>query len=100
MVATTMLHVRIDEDTKERASAALDAMGLSVSDAVRVFLRRIAVEQAIPFPLKVPNAATRAAMEEARSMSHPRFGTAEAKRLVWRRRDQVRAKAQAADEER
>jgi DNA-damage-inducible protein J len=78
MVATTMLHVRIDEDTKERASAALDAMGLSVSDAVRVFLRRIAVEQAIPFPLKVPNAATRAAMEEARSMHHARFGTAEA----------------------
>ena len=78
MVATTMLHVRIDEDTKERASAALDAMGLSVSDAVRVFLRRIAVEQAIPFPLKVPNAATRAAMEEARSMRSPRFATAEA----------------------
>ena len=78
MAATTMLHVRVDEDTKERASAALDAMGLSVSDAVRVFLRRIAVEQAIPFPLKVPNAATRAAMEEARSMDRPRFATAEA----------------------
>lgn len=77
MVATTMLHVRVDEDTKERASAALDAMGLSVSDAVRVFLRRIAVEQAIPFPLKVPNAATRAAMEESRSMHRPRFATAE-----------------------
>lgn len=78
MVATTMLHVRVDEDTKERASAALEAMGLSVSEAVRVFLHRIAVEQAIPFPLKVPNAVTRAAMEEARSMNCPRFATAEA----------------------
>jgi DNA-damage-inducible protein J len=45
---------------------------------VRVFLRRVAVEQAIPFPLKVPNAVTRAAMEEARTMSRARFQTAEA----------------------
>jgi DNA-damage-inducible protein J len=60
-----MLHVRVDEDTKERASAALEAMGLSVSEAVRVFLHRVAAEQAIPFALKVPNTVTRAAMEEA-----------------------------------
>jgi len=78
MAATTMLHVRVDEDTKERATAALEAMGLSVSEAVRVFLHRVAAEQAIPFPLKVPNAATRAAMKEARSISRPRFATAEA----------------------
>ena len=65
----TMLHVRVDEQTKKQASAALEAMGLSISEAVRVFLRRVAVEQAIPFAVKVPNAATRAAMEEARAMS-------------------------------
>lgn len=76
MAATTMLHVRVDEETKDRASAALEAMGLSVSEAVRVFLHRVAAEQAIPFPLKVPNAVTRAAMEEARAMSRPRFATA------------------------
>jgi DNA-damage-inducible protein J len=60
-----MLHVRVNEDTKERASAALEAMGLSVSEAVRVFLHRVAAEQAIPFALKVPNTMTRAAMDEA-----------------------------------
>ncbi|HET8997506.1 MAG TPA: type II toxin-antitoxin system RelB/DinJ family antitoxin [Acetobacteraceae bacterium] len=78
MPATTMLHVRVDEETKEQATAALEAMGLSLSDAVRVFLRRVAVEQAIPFPIKVPNAETRAAMEEARAMSGGRFRTPEA----------------------
>jgi DNA-damage-inducible protein J len=78
MAATTMLHVRVDEETKEHASAALEAMGLSVSEAVRVFLRRVAAEQAIPFPLKVPNAVTRAAMKEARTMSRARFQTAKA----------------------
>ncbi len=77
-VNTTMLHVRVDGETKARAEAALDAMGLTVSEAVRVFLRRIAAEQAIPFAIKVPNLATRAAMEEARAMgARTRFATAD-----------------------
>jgi DNA-damage-inducible protein J len=71
----TMLHVRVDDQTKEQASSALEAMGLSVSEAVRVFLRRVAVEQAIPFAIKVPNATTRAAIEEARAMNRRRFAT-------------------------
>jgi len=77
-VPTAMLPVRVDEETKERATAALEAMGLSVSEAVRVFLRRVAAEQAIPFAVKVPNAATRAAMEEARTMNRARFATPDA----------------------
>ena len=59
MSSTTMLHVRLDERTKNDAAVALSAMGLSVSEAVRVFLHRIAAEQALPFPIKVPNAVTR-----------------------------------------
>lgn len=60
-----MLHIRVDDDTKEQATAALDAMGLSMSDAVRIFLKRVVADQAFPLELKVPNAATRAAMQEA-----------------------------------
>ena len=74
-MATEMLHVRLDEKIKEQASAALEMMGLTVSEAVRVFLHRVAVEQAIPFPIKVPNAATRAAMEDARKLSAARYAT-------------------------
>jgi DNA-damage-inducible protein J len=65
---TSMLHVRVDDETKEQAAAALDAMGLSVSDAVRIFLKRVVADQAFPLELKVPNAATRAAMAEADQM--------------------------------
>ncbi len=66
MSATTaMVHVRVNEQVKTQASEALASMGLSVSDAVRVFLTRIAVEKQLPFALKVPNAETRAAMAEA-----------------------------------
>lgn len=71
---TSMLHVRIEDDTKEQATIALNAMGLSVSDAVRLFLRRVVADQAIPFELKVPNAETRAAMAEADEIARARRG--------------------------
>ena len=61
---TSMLHIRVDDDIKEQATEALTAMGLSVSDAVRLFLRRVVIEQAFPLELKVPNAQTLAAMDE------------------------------------
>lgn len=66
MATTTMVHVRVDQRIKARASKALAAMGLSVSDAVRVLLTRVAAEKALPFNVAVPNAGTTAAMEEAR----------------------------------
>jgi len=64
MATTTMVHVRVDGRVKARAERALKAMGLSLSDAVRVLLVRVAAEQALPFEVKVPNAATRSAMKE------------------------------------
>jgi DNA-damage-inducible protein J len=69
---TSMLHIRVDDDIKEQATLALTAMGLSVSDAVRLFLRRVVVDQAFPLELKVPNAETLAAMEESRALMSER----------------------------
>jgi DNA-damage-inducible protein J len=60
---TAMIHVRIDQNLKSKASETLDAMGLSLSEAVRVFLTRVATDQAFPFELRVPNAETVAAMQ-------------------------------------
>ena len=60
-----MIHVRVDEDIKEQATLTLAAMGLTVSDAVRVFLTRVANDQELPFAIKTPNAASRAAITEA-----------------------------------
>lgn len=67
-VQTTMLHVRVDDDTKTRVTAAVGEMGLAVLDAVRLFLRRVVAEQIFPLELKVPNAETRAAMAEAEEL--------------------------------
>jgi DNA-damage-inducible protein J len=68
MARSSMLHVRVDDEIKTQATEALASMGLSVSDAVRILLKRVVSDQAFPLELKVPNAETRAAMEEARAM--------------------------------
>jgi DNA-damage-inducible protein J len=62
MAETAMIHVRVEEDLKIRATEALSKMGMTVSEAVRVLLVRVASDQAFPFPINVPNAETRAAM--------------------------------------
>lgn len=77
---TSMLHIPVDDHIREEAAQALEAVGLTVSDAVRLFLQRVATEQTFPLELKVPNASTRAAMEESRAMmAHAsRFTSAQA----------------------
>ena len=72
MSHSTMLHVRVDDEIKTQASEALAAMGLSVSDSVRILLKRVVDDQAFPLELKVPIAQTRAAMIEARAMMKAR----------------------------
>jgi DNA-damage-inducible protein J len=64
-MATTMVHIRVDQKTKQRAAKTLAAAGMSVSDAVRMLLVRVATEKALPFEVKVPNATTAKAMRAA-----------------------------------
>jgi DNA-damage-inducible protein J len=68
MAAKTFVLTRIDKCLRDEAAAVLAEMGLTVSDAVRMTLTRIAKDKALPLELKVPNAETRAAMEEARAL--------------------------------
>lgn len=62
--ATEYVRARIDKTTKERATLALDSMGLSVSDAIRLLMVRVADEQRLPFEIRTPNRTTRAAIRE------------------------------------
>lgn len=81
MAATTMVHVRVDENVKAQAAQTLDSMGLTLSDAIRVFLTRVVAEQRLPFELKAPNATSRAAIAEAGEIINARrarFATADA----------------------
>ena len=71
-MANTTVRARIDEQTKEEAAAVLAAMGLTVSDAFRLMMVRIAKEKALPFEPLIPNAKTIAAIKEARRGGLPR----------------------------
>lgn len=66
MLTNAVAHTRIDEHIEGEASLVLAAMGLTVSDAFRIMLTRIAREKALPFDPLVPNTATIEAIEEAR----------------------------------
>lgn len=77
MATNTVVRARIDEHTKEEASAVLASMGLTVSDAFRMLLTRVAQEKALPFEPLVPNATTIAAMREARQGKLQRHGSLE-----------------------
>lgn len=67
MGANRLVQTRIDGDVKDEAAAVLAAMGLTVSDAVRLMLTRVARDKALPFEPLVPNEETVAAMREARA---------------------------------
>ena len=77
-MSTTMVHVRVDEKTKQRAAKTLAGMGISVSDAVRMLLVRVATEKALPFDVKVPNATAVKAMRAADKGQGKRHGSADA----------------------
>ena len=77
MNADTVVRARIDSDTKGRATEVLQAMGLSVSDAIRLLLLRVADEKRLPFAVQMPNATTLKAMKELNEGKGRRFGSAE-----------------------
>ena len=77
MSTDTVVRARIDSDTKARATEALKAMGLTVSDAIRLLLLRVADEKRLPFTVQVPNRSTLEAMKELDEGKGQRFGSLE-----------------------
>ena len=73
MASDQVVRARISADLKQEATEVLDKMGLSVSDAIRMMLVRVAAERALPFDVKVPNQVTQAAMDEAQAGKGKRF---------------------------
>ena len=78
MAANALVQTRINGAVKDEASAVLATMGLTVSDAVRLMLTRVAHDKALPFEPLTPNAATIAAMQEARKGNLKSFDSIEA----------------------
>lgn len=66
MSQNAVVRARIDENIKEEAATVLATMGLTVSDAFRMMMTRIAIEKELPFEPLIPNKETLNAMREAR----------------------------------
>lgn len=77
MSSDTVVRARIDSETKARATEALQVMGLSVSDAIRLLLLRVADEKRLPFAIQAPNTTTIEAMKELADGKGKRFDNAE-----------------------
>lgn len=77
MSKDTVVRARINSDVKIEAMEALDAMGLTISDAIRLLLLRVAEEKQLPFAVKVPNATTVRAMKELEDGGGTRYGSVE-----------------------
>ena len=77
MAASALVQTRILGSVKEDAAAVLSAMGLTISDAVRMLLTKIATDRAFPFESFTPNALTVDAMLEARRGGLESFATVE-----------------------
>jgi DNA-damage-inducible protein J len=78
MPANAVVRARIDEKVKVRAAAVLETMGLTVSDAFRLLLVKIAAEQKLPFEIHTPNAETIAAMQATERGEGERFHSPDA----------------------
>ena len=78
MSSDTVVRARIDSDTKAQAMAVLEPLGLSVADAIRLLLSRIAEEKRLPFAVETPNATTDRALAELDAGQGKRFDSAEA----------------------
>jgi len=64
MKADAVVRARIPADTKDKAIEALDKMGLSASDLIRLTFFRVAEEGKLPFEVSVPNKTTRKAVAD------------------------------------
>jgi len=74
----TYVRARIDTATKKRATDALEAMGLSISDAIRLLMIRVAAENRLPFEVKVPNLTTQKAINELEAGKSKKFKSVKA----------------------
>jgi DNA-damage-inducible protein J len=68
LLKNTDVRCRIDEDLKERVTAVLDACGLTISEALRLFLLQVVEKQGLPFDVRAPSAKTALALSQAREI--------------------------------
>jgi DNA-damage-inducible protein J len=65
MAKTETIRARVEPELKQEAEAVLKALGLNASEAITLFYQQVALRRGLPFEVKLPNEATRAAIQDA-----------------------------------
>jgi DNA-damage-inducible protein J len=66
MAKSKMIRARVEPALKRDAEAVLDKLGMSPTEAITLFYKQVTLYRGLPFPVRIPNAATRKALQEAR----------------------------------
>ncbi len=67
MAKSEMIRARVEPALKHEAEAVLDKLGMTPTEAITLFYKQVTLYRGLPFPVRIPNAATRKALQEARS---------------------------------
>lgn len=66
MTKTDMIRARVEPELKREAEEVFSALGLSPTEAIRLFYKQVSLQHGLPFEVRIPNAETREAMRQAR----------------------------------
>lgn len=66
MPKTATISARIDADLKLSVETVFDSLGLNTTQAITLFFKQVELQHGLPFPIRIPNATTRAALSEAK----------------------------------
>lgn len=84
MLKTSIIHARIEPSTKSSAESVLSRLGITPTEAIRIFYTQISLYQGLPFPLKIPNKLTRKTLNESRRGKNvQRFDSVESLFKTW-----------------
>jgi DNA-damage-inducible protein J len=79
MAKSEMIRARVEPTLKHDAEAVLDKLGMTPTEAITLFYKQVTLYRGLPFPVRIPNAATRKALNEARNRKNiESFDTIEA----------------------
>jgi DNA-damage-inducible protein J len=67
MAKSEMIRARVEPALKHEAETVLDKLGMTPTEAITLFYKQVTLYRGLPFPVRIPNAATRKALREARS---------------------------------
>jgi DNA-damage-inducible protein J len=66
MAKSETIRARVEPELKNKAETILEKLGITPTEAITLFYKQVMLYRGLPFPVRIPNAATRKALRDAR----------------------------------